>query len=1452
MKVPFIETLHRTIRGGRMTKVNGKAASYAPHIATALVIAAPILLAPGSAQAFCQPSGTDQTCRGLLDLSGGTPWSFNIDDDNDMTVETILTTDNDGNEVTVDFRSDDTGIFEIISETGETGNFTFRDNLDSTKLAAGSDSAAIAGDIQGTGDVSITTAATITGGNAIDIDVGGGSADTDITIHTSGEITTTGGITDTIFFDLQSHDVPVGSINVSGAGIIGLIDIDTDGAIDATAGDGIRVYADNGADFDAVDILVNEKIDADIHGISVRGHTDSWHGGGEKGTPKSHIGGIKIDTTSSTVDAGSHGIYIFTENGTGTVDIDAGEITAGGTGINVKTGWTNYQNTTDAERTGVGFEEPVSVTASGNITAGGHGIFVEQNGGAAVDVTISEGATMTSGDRGIYIDAQQPARLGLDAPIKVTVDGEIYSETAGVAITNNSGIVDRDSDIVEENSSVIVDVSGTVDGDQVGVFARSDGTGHLTMDISGAVNVSSTEMRSNGYFQDDISGMINAAVHTGAEELWTGTNHATFDVDISGSLTALDDDGNAVDGAHALAVMNEVGASSGTIDIKSGATLMGGAGIEDASETASAGIFIYNYHGAGGTTDITIEDGATVSSAAGVAVTAKAGVENLENNGDLIGDVDLGDDNDRFGVDVSSTETISGTLTGNLDMGSGDDTVNLTGETITGDVHMGRGADVFTQSVGTVGGDLILDLGDEDGVNNLDNDEVNISGGEIFGTIISLQGDDTINVTDTGKFNAIDAAGGSIVTISSSNFTGAETVSAGSGQGGGITLEGVDATIGGGTLSADTVTISDQSTISSAIIVQDSDTLVLEGDSTALIHLASVSNVNQTGGSLTLSTDENGVDFMGSAEGETLTLTLGELSSADFAAGADTFYWNGGEITGEFDGGGADNTETDILSMYGLEQSVTGAYLKNWEQILVAGGSVVTVSDGNLAADLVSIESGSTLNWRNPSANTPGSIAGNLTNNGHFSMVDGSAGDQVIIDGDFLSNSPDSVITFELDNTTSDQIKATGNVTLGNEINLKFLDTAGLHGKTFALVAADSNEDGIGTLDEGNVTVSTSNGMIALSPSVSDDVYSVKITVNAGLVEGLNAAQSELGSSINPSDNASLINALAGLSTSSDTTDYQEAVDQLAPSAHGSSEAAVIKSSMDFANRLLSCRQKDGAYAAISEEQCVWVKPQYRRFDQDETATSAGFEEKATGISAGAQFAVSPNWFIGGGIGYESGDLTVSNASSSDFTQYQFGAVAKYVEGPLLFAVSVSAGKRTDDVEREFSFLSETGTAEADTNFVTAQLRAAYLQEFETFYMKPSIDVTWTSTDRDGVEYSGATVTQQVYGGNNSYVALSPAVEFGRDVTLTDGNLLRAYAKLGATYLTEDEVTVAAAFTNSRIFETSTEIDQFYGDVEIGAALFVGDNFNVSGSYKGRFSSDTSAGEVTLKAERLF
>ncbi len=314
------------------------------------------------------------------------------------------------------------------------------------------------------------------------------------------------------------------------------------------------------------------------------------------------------------------------------------------------------------------------------------------------------------------------------------------------------------------------------------------------------------------------------------------------------------------------------------------------------------------------------------------------------------------------------------------------------------------------------------------------------------------------------------------------------------------------------------------------------------------------------------------------------------------------------------------------------------------------------------------------------------------------------------------------------------------------------------------------------------------------------------------------------------------------------------AMDKLHPESSLGQMGATVTAGLSFANALMSCRAQGVGYSFIAEDECHWMQIGHRRLRVDRSAENLGFDETAYGIAAGAQIALSEQWRGGLSFGYERSDIEAHDRAVTRGEQIHLGAVLKRQSGPWLWAAAVSGGYGWFDSDR-FVDLPTPGiiaNSDKEITYLSGHLRAAYLIERGTWYLKPKVDVDVTHLKLDGYSETGAgALNLTVDDTSETIVSATPALEIGAEYGESGKTLYRPYLSVGATVFGDNDFSVSAKFegTPSGVapFAVASEFDDVLGVVSAGVDILSQSGVNLRVGYTGRFGERTEEHSGGLK-----
>ena len=539
-----------TLRGGRMTKWKGQAASMSPTIGqlvasvslTALAAAVSVPISLGmSSSALAQDSCSSVAMGGVVSktcIDGGPTPETTPQSIDSGTAELIAdiqagfdadTPSNGGS-----FVGSDPGALNFRSENGI-----------SVTQAAGSN--VTGGDYgirtnnQGAGDTVITLDGNVTGelGSAVDAKArrAGGVDPGSMTITTSGDIT-----------GVAEFDPPNGAaagIYATNGGTGDLVITAADGTISGGWW-GIQSQNWNGGN------LIVDTTGATVNGPLGRGiYARNWSSGGDgSGNYKSgYAESGSVTVTTADVSADGRGIFVA-NGGTDDLTIDStdGTVTSGAEGV---------------EARGYGNSGAVRVTTA-DVTGADVGITVTTTGSDGIEITTT-GGTVRSDQNAIV------AQNNGTGATTLTIDGDVVGDAdgdgagAGIRVSNGVGVPTTGLVTTPGGTDISITTNGEVRASSGGIIARNFGTGVTTVtangDVNGGVspdssvgNPTSGQLTGVGIYTRNVAGSGAMTITTNGDVSggWDGINarhRGTGDLVITanGNVDAdSDDNGNTV------------------------------------------------------------------------------------------------------------------------------------------------------------------------------------------------------------------------------------------------------------------------------------------------------------------------------------------------------------------------------------------------------------------------------------------------------------------------------------------------------------------------------------------------------------------------------------------------------------------------------------------------------------------------------------------------------------------------------------------------------------------------------------------------------------------------------------------------------------------------------------------------------------------------------------------
>lgn len=1277
-------------------------------------------------------------------------------------------------------------------------------------------------------------------------------ADGEAKIDWSGDVTSTNGKGFYAYSDNGPTTVESdGDINSHGEGIFAMSNGSSNGDTTVTQfGDitsqtskGIYAYSANGA----VTVDVSDgDISAGADGIFAQSDSS------EK---------VKVTFSGDIIHAGGYGVYA--SSATGIVEVEQyGEINSDGDAI--------FASSSDWSE--------VTVDHTGDIDAGGKGIYAYSSNGA-VTVTMASG-DINSGSDAIYAanegpgtvsvshtgDIDQAGGYGVFASsatgvVDVKQYGAIHSTMDAIFAANtdsNSVTVDHTGDIVSTNGSginasssegavTVTMASGDITASDYGIFAKSMGSSAVSVTHTGEIVV---EAGADGVHAYSATGDVAVKQYgsvraTGGDGIYavnegfgavlveqTGDivsgSDGIFAQSTSGAVTVTKTDGD-ITAAGGVGIFAK---SSGTEEVKvslTGNILQSATGIDAKSGTGKL------------TADV---DGNITSSGSGVVANSDAGVIEVTTEGDI--------DVDGDGIYAKSTggTSVSVDHTGDIDAGdSGIYAINDGGSslnvTMTGNITRAGQYGIYAYSstaAVTVKQYGTIYAAGEDGI-HAENTALQTVTVEHTGNITSASGNGIYAHSSQGMVD-IDMASGDISAAKSGIYAENTSNDAVEVEYTGNVTEagdyGVYAYSSGGTVSVkqygdiqatDGGIFAKNLGIAGVTVDHTGDIDVSAGDGIYAHSGDGVISVTHDEGAITAA--ENGIHVRSYGA---QTVNVGSEGSVTGASGYAGLYFElGKDVQGD----------SNKLINYGMIDNAGGI---NQNAVYADWGHTVIDNYGTITGNVDLYEWSNAFNNHSGALFNMGSVVdlgayddNVLTNDGTVSPGGVNNVHTTALTGS-LTNTATGAMLFDvdMDNSVADRIEATNLASLNGDLKLNFVSFDATPGDYTILSASNVSTQNLALANpfvQGSITYENGDTEVHLSV----DGFNFTPT-------GITGNAAEIGKFINNSFNGGsdgLDPLMLALLNLSDLDAAQDALTQLSPNVYTTQQIAALTGSIGFADKLLSCRVADGAYAFGAEGQCAWARGAYRAQNFD-GADGTGFDSAGFDFAAGAQVNGGGDWRFGAAFGVTTSNTDGDNNASSDGTAFQAGAVAKYAPGPYLFAASVSGSWGSYDTTRHVDFVGFSDKLEGDSDVysLNARLRAAFTVEQNNMYMRPMVDLNATYIHTSAFTESGGVAAISVDGNSDTVFSVSPAIEFGGQAVAGNGALLRPYLRGGVSFFSQDNVDLTGKFAADTAgidsFTITTATDDMLWNVAAGLDVLSMDGKTLQLFYQGNFGNKTS------------
>src|SRR5690606_17421306 len=135
------------------------------------------------------------------------------------------------------------------------------------------------------------------------------------------------------------------------------------------------------------------------------------------------------------------------------------------------------------------------------------------------------------------------------------------------------------------------------------------------------------------------------------------------------------------------------------------------------------------------------------------------------------------------------------------------------------------------------------------------------------------------------------------------------------------------------------------------------------------------------------------------------------------------------------------------------------------------------------------------------------------------------------------------------------------------------------------------------------------------------------------------------------------------------------------------------------------------------------------------------------------------------------------------------GVVLKHQSGPWTYSGALAGGYGSFRLDRNLGIAGYDARASSSPDVVSAgaRLRAArHIGLSEQLYLKPYVDLDLLYTKMSGYTESGGPLSLSVDSSKQLSAGLSPMLEFGGQMKLENGGVLRPFAYAGASFRNKD------------------------------------------------------------------
>ncbi len=311
---------------------------------------------------------------------------------------------------------------------------------------------------------------------------------------------------------------------------------------------------------------------------------------------------------------------------------------------------------------------------------------------------------------------------------------------------------------------------------------------------------------------------------------------------------------------------------------------------------------------------------------------------------------------------------------------------------------------------------------------------------------------------------------------------------------------------------------------------------------------------------------------------------------------------------------------------------------------------------------------------------------------------------------------------------------------------------------------------------------------------------------------------------------------------------YEDALNQLTPGAGLAFATREVWAQQSLAEEALGEKVLRGDSARPVEVQSMWAKTSGGSYGADT------YDLDSYSSMVGGQWEYSPDFFIGGAIGYRSDNLKSDDGTVSGDGDAILGALTvKYEPGDWSFAAALTGSFSSNDTTRRIPIPGQAAELDGSPDHSGFGLlgQVGYTFHNKTGYVRPMLTAGIVHVRADDYTERGASdLRLQIQDESQTALVVTPGVEAGIRSDLPNGMTLRSYVSGGVSFSTVDEFEQRSRFVEGPAgigsFNTSLPQDDIVARVEAGFQMQFTDALSGYLQYQGEFSDTLTSNGAGL------